>query len=234
ENQVLMPIKDHIEMGIENLTDLEQKLGRIAYYPALFSNAFGSDEITSDRIASAMAQFIRSIVSYNTKYDRGQADAFSNFTDLERRGFTIFTQAECDGCHGTQNFGGIEAANIGLEMNYADKGIGDLLGSDQFNGSFKVPSLRNVALTAPYMHDGRFATLEEVIQHYSEAIVAHPNLDFRLTTQSGNGWSDIRPSNSPILHFEFTPLEVEALIAFLHTLTDDVLTTDEKYSNPFR
>lgn len=232
EDQVVMPIKDHIEMGIEDLNQLESKLAKVDYYPELFKNAFGSSEITAARISLAMSQFIRSIVSYDSKYDKGVASNFTNFTSQERLGFEVFKSAECDNCHSSQNFGGIESANIGLEMTYADKGRGAIENREDLNGVFKVPSLRNIELTAPYMHDGRFQTLEQVVDHYSEAIVNHRNLDLRLTAQ-GNSWNDTRPSTSNIMHFEFTEEESHALVAFLKTLTDENMMKDEKYADPF-
>ncbi len=237
EDQVVMPIKDHIEMGIENLSDLEVKLRTIDYYPELFENAFGSPEITSTKISKSMSQFIRSIVSQDAKFDEGVNSNFSNFSDLEIEGMDVFERADCNSCHSSANFGGTIAANIGLDLDYQDKGIG-LLTSVESNGVFKVPSLRNIELTGPYMHDGRFETLEEVIEHYSMKIVEHQNLDFRLRNGGGNSWDSepgggTGPFMSP-LHFEFTQHEKDALLAFLKTLTDKTLINDEKYSSPFK
>ncbi len=219
EEQVLMPIKDHLEMGMESLEDLEAKLKLVDYYPALFEKAFGSPEITSDRISKSMAQFIRSMSSFNSKFDKGQANDFSNFTPLELAGKDLFFSwgSSCSSCHGGDAFTSGENANIGLDLVYSDNGVGALSGNDRDNGMFKIPSLRNIALTAPYMHDGRYQTLEEVIEHYSSNVQSHPNLDWRLN-QSMN----------------FTDSEKQALLAFLHTLTDEEYISDPKFSNPFK
>ncbi len=114
-------------------------------------------------------------------------------------------------------------ANIGLNDDYADDGLSKTTGFSGDAGKFKIPSLRNVALTAPYMHDGRFATLDEVMEHYSEEIATHPNLDFRLRDAKGQA----RIMN-------ITESEKQAIIAFLNTLTDFEAITDPKFSNPFK
>ena len=136
--------------------------------------------------------------------------------------------ATCQYCHFTPQFVGPEARNNGLEMDYADKGKMEVTGNPAHNALFKAPSLRNIALTAPYMHDGRFATLREVVDHYSDNVVQHPSLHFRLTTV------DDGPPGGPPMRLRLNNTEKEALIAFLHTLTDRSLATEEKYSNPFK
>ncbi len=218
EDQVLMPIQDNVEMGM-SLPDLERKLAATSYYPALFADAFGTPEVTSERISFALAQFVRSMISFNSKYDAGLVanPPFSNFTQQERAGRQLFNgnQARCSDCHETDAFIADRPRNIGLDPNNnTDTGAGD--------GRFKVTSLRNVALTAPYMHDGRFGTLEEVIDHYSDGVQNNPELDEILRGRNGR---PLRP--------DFNPQETQALIAFLNTLTDDSLTNDERFSNPF-
>ena len=116
--------------------------------------------------------------------------------------------------------------NDGLDMQYLDPGLGGLTMNAADNGKFKVPSLRNVMLTAPYMHDGRFATIEEVIGHYSDGVQAHPNLDMRLTLEGVTGGTPA--------HQGFSPDQVVALKAFLATLTDEAMINDPKYSDPFQ
>jgi cytochrome c peroxidase len=111
--------------------------------------------------------------------------------------------------------------NIGLDLNYADNGVGALNGNAADNGKFKIPNLRNVALTAPYMHDGRFATLDAVLEHYSHNIMNHPNLDSRL--KDGNQAKQMNISDN----------DKTAIIAFLNTLTDYTMITDPKFSSPF-
>lgn len=236
EDLIKQPILNHIEMGMEDLDELEEKLGLISYYPDLFEKAFGSAEITDEKIASAMSQFLNSIISSNSKSDQATAGA-SNLTDSEKHGEQLFFGiARCYLCHSGpdfraafQGFGqpsSIENwANIGLDTTYTDKGIGSGNSDIQLNGVFKVPSLRNVALTAPYMHDGRFVTLAEVIDHYNEGIKSHPSLDQRLWIGSS--------SNSSPIRLGLTDDDQTALIEYLNTLTDNDLISNPKFSNPF-
>ncbi len=234
----LQPVQNHIEMGMENLDRLVEKLDNTDYYRPLFKKAFGSEEITPKNISSAMSQFVASITSNRAKFDQGQSKNFSNFTDLEKLGKDIFhsDRAQCSSCHGGNNFSALDgpfdayggggtfgtnnndlrgATNIGLDLVYKDNGLG--------NGKFKIPGLRNVALTGPYMHDGRFNTLEEVINHYSNGVKPHKHLDVKFTDGKGN-----------VKHINFTTIEKKALIAFLNTLTDTEMTTNPKWSNPFK
>lgn len=242
EEQALMPIQDHTEMGME-LGPLEEKLRQLDYYPILFEKAFGSSEVTSNNIAHALSQFMRSIISVNSKFDKGFEAAgfpedeeempdFPNYTPQENIGMDIFYRgrngATCLYCHGTPQHVNDEAKNNGLSLNYTDKGKGEITGNSSHNGLFKVPSLRNIAKTGPYMHDGRFETLMEVVNHYSDNVQDHPNLNFRLKD------SDDPSPNSNVLRLNLTQAEKEALIAFLHTLTDEEVLTNEKYSDPFK
>ncbi|MBK8563167.1 MAG: c-type cytochrome [Saprospiraceae bacterium] len=235
ESMVLKPIKNHIEMGVEDLDKLVVKLAATDYYADLFKAAYGDEKVTSERIADAMSQFLRSMVSANAKVDEGQFQP--QLSAVEQEGMNLFFgQALCSSCHGGRNLNeafiglrdtipsfyndGRPRANIGLDMEYADQGLGAISpGSD---GIFKVPSLRNVALTGPYMHDGRFATLMDVVNHYNSNIQKHPNLDQRLRDWEGNPW-----------RLNLNDQQKQALVAFLNTLTDNSLVTDEKFSNPF-
>ena len=255
EEQVLMPVKNHVEMGLENMNNLEIKLRKLDYYAPLFENAFGTSEITRERIAMALSQFLRSMVSYRSKYDAGMAMNFENFSALERMGKDLFFSWDmpCQSCHSGNNLNGwgTSAANIGLDDNYADNGMGDLLSNQDaaYDGLFKVPSLRNVAVTAPYMHDGRFNTLEEVIEHYNTGVKKHRNLDYRLTEGGGviffegDGGGPPNPfdpiqgggefgSGEP-RKLNLTELQKRSLVAFMQTLTDYELMRDPKFSNPF-
>lgn len=236
EEQALMPIQDHIEMGM-SLDILVPKLQQEAYYKILFERAFGDEEVSSNRIALALSQFVRSMVSFQAKYDIGRSMLpgppnpnanFPNFSEIENLGRQIFldpTQGGCAGCHRTDLFIGEEALNNGLDLVYEDNGLGDISGAVTDNGKFKVPSLRNVALTGPYMHDGRFQTLEEVIEHYDNGVEAHPNLDNRLRVRGMMN----RPKR-----LNLNQEEKEALVAFLNTLTDFNFINDEKFSDPFK
>lgn len=226
EDQVLQPIQNAVEMGM-TLEALTNRLAAEPFYTNLFTAAFGSPQVTSHRISLALAQFVRSIVSTRSKFDQGVASNFSNFTAQENLGRQIFNgqvgNATCTACHGTDNFvPGPNINNNGLENPYVDKGLGRVTGRPQDEGLFKVPSLRNIALTAPYMHDGRFATLEEVVEFYNSGVVNHPNLSPPLRL----------PGGQP-LRLNLTAAQKAALVAFLRTLTDPNLATDAKYSDPF-
>lgn len=236
EEQVLMPFQDAVEMGM-TLDEVVNTVESQTYYPELFEKAFGSTEVTSERISLALAQFVRSIVSYSSKYDAGRANAaapganFSNFTAEENLGKNLFFATipngggACFGCHTTEAF---ISANPGPQNNgldassTTDLGAGSVFTNPIFVGRFKTSTLRNIELTAPYMHDGRFATLEEVVEHYNSGIQNHPTLSPALTDAN----------NNPI-RLNFTPEEKAALVAFLKTLTDNTLASEEKWSDPF-
>lgn len=227
EVQVLQPIQNAVEMGM-TLTELETRLAAEPYYTDLFQQTFGSPFITSDRIARALAQFVRSIISSQTKYDLGVANNFANFTAQENQGRQIFNGAgNCNACHGSDNFvpGGGPLNNNGLEFPLVDLGRGGVTGLTQDMGLFKVPSLRNIALTAPYMHDGRFATLEQVVEFYNSGVVDNPNLSPPLRNPP--------PGPGAPRRLNLTVAQKAALVAFLKTLTDPSIATDEKFSDPF-
>lgn len=226
EDQVLQPIQNSTEMGL-TLAQITERVSEQSYYNQLFINAFGDNTITTDRISKALAQFVRSIESYQSKYDVGRAQVnrpnldFPNFTTEENLGKQLFFAPPanggggCAGCHNSEAFAGIGAQNNGLDLNTtADQGAG--------GGRFKSPSIRNVEMTAPYMHDGRFSTLEQVVEHYNSGVQAHPNLANRLRDPNGN----------PI-RLNFTATQKAALVAFLKTLTDNTLATEVRWSNPF-
>lgn len=225
-NLVKEPVTNHIEMGMEDMESLVEKLNNISYYPELFEKAYGSSHIDEDRFANALTEFIASISSTNSTFDRAIESDFEEFSSLQKLGMAIFfsDKAKCGTCHSGANFSAADGslgeyansagtANIGLAINYDDNG--------RQEGQFKIPSLRNIALTAPYMHDGRFESLRDVLKHYNENIQAHENLDDKLI-QGG----------SPI-KIQLNSLELDALEAFLHTLTDHEMTTNPIYSNPF-
>ncbi len=243
EAQVLMPIQDKIEMGMD-LNELEAKLQKLPYYPPLFAAAFGSPDITSDRIAKAVAQFLRSMVALNSKFDRAAANAngnysapFADFTEQENLGKSLFIDGPsgvaefgCATCHLPPTFGMPKAFNNGLDLNYKDQGLGALgrAANDPFtpsnDGKFKAPSLRNIALTPPHMHDGRFKTLEQVVEHYSDGVQPHENLGLAF---------DEPDDGRATLGLRLTAEQKAALVAFLKTLTDEQFISDPKFSNPF-
>ncbi len=230
EKQVLMPIQSKAEMG-QDLTTLVALLGKDERYAELFRKAFGDSQITPDRIARALAQFVRSLVSCNSKYDAGLLkasslrDDFPNFTAQENRGKTLFLR-NCAVCHlppGQQAiFYPPGPRNNGLDADgrVADLGVGDVTFNRFQAGEFKSPELRNVEFTAPYVHDGRFATLEDVVEFYSSGVKAHPNLHPAL--------------RGPRQRLRLDAEEKAALVAFLKTLSDHKFITDPRFSDPFR
>lgn len=242
EQQVVMPILDHIEMGIESEDELVSKLNKIDYYPSLFNDAFESEEISGDKIAKALAQFLRSIVSYQSKWDMGMQNDFADFTPRELRGKELFFEKlHCGSCHNGNRFSGWGIANIGLDMEYDDNGVGEWDGGFSL-GAFSIPSLRNITHTGPYMHDGRFETLEQVIQHYMTGVQEHEMLDFRLRFGSWNFPSvdDTFIANDPNFTEPGDPIklklshnDIQDIIAFMGTLTDEAILSDERFSDPF-
>ena len=237
EEQVLQPFQDPVEMGM-TLNEVVASVSSKGYYPILFENAFGTDEINADRISKAIAQFVRSIVSVNSKYDlaraevRTQIDPFPQFTGSENNGKRIFFLpveqggAGCAGCHSTEAFINPDngTTNNGLDLESTDdKGVFETFNQPVFMGTFKVPSLKNIELTAPYMHDGRFATLEEVVEHYNSGVKNHPNLAGALRN---NATGEPKRLN-------LTEQQKTDLVNFLKTLTDNEISQDIKFSDPF-
>ncbi|MEM6326384.1 MAG: cytochrome c peroxidase [Bacteroidota bacterium] len=220
EELALVPIQDPIEMGM-TLEGLTARLEATPFYSDLFADAFGTAEITPDRVSRALAQFIRSIVSTNSRYDAARLEPgttlgrpLAGLTEQENQGLQVFFGRGCTSCHVGDLFVGTGFTNNGLDSTLTDPGA--------FIGRFKTVSLRNIGLTAPYMHDGRFATLEDVVNHYSSGVQHSPGLDMRLLGRDGG----------PI-RMNFSDEEKAALVAFLHTLTDTTLATDPRWSNPF-
>ena len=235
EEQVLMPFQDAVEMGM-TLPQVVSAVQARSFYPVLFENAFGTDEIGSERIALALAQYVRSIVSTRSRYDIGRqqvalpTDNFPNFTASENNGKLLFFRpipagGGCVGCHSTEAFINPDngPTNNGLDLTSTDDlGVFEAIPNPNFLGAFKVPSLKSVELSPPYMHDGRFATLEEVVEHYNSGIQAHPNLGAALKD----------PNGDPV-QLNLTTQEKADLVAFLKTLTDDDLANDVRFSDPF-
>lgn len=221
EEQALIPIEDSLEMD-SDWGIVEDRLQNHYQYPALFAKAFGTKEINRYLVAKALAQFERSLVSYNSKYDqvmRGE----QQFTPSEQRGFEMFFDAseklpftECGHCHLDPLFTNLDFFNNGLEESYdlqnvKDKGRGAITKRIYDNGKFKTPSLRNIELTAPYMHDGRFETLEEVIDHYSAG---------------GKYGENVNPN---VRKLQLSAADKRDLIAFLRTLTDTTYLIQKPY-----
>jgi cytochrome c peroxidase len=228
---VLMPIENSEELG-NSLELLEEKLAATDFYPALFEAAFGTPQVTRERISRALAQFVQALISYGAKVDlalnpmtNDPWDPPSVLNPQELRGFEIFTggTTNCSLCHEVHAQTNVWQANNGLDVVPADPGVQNPgLQRDGTTGIFKAASLRNIALTAPYMHDGRFNTLREVIDHYDHDIKDSPNLDGIL-----------RDVNFQPRRMNFTEEDKEALEAFLRTFTDDEFLNDPKFSDPF-
>ena len=234
EDQVLQPIQNATEMGM-TLDALTAKLTTTDFYPALFRAAFSSESVTSDRISRALAQFVRSMSSYRSKYDQALAVGPNGvarvLTAQEQEGLALFgggpnpngppgngngpgRGAGCVRCHETTAHALDQPHNTGLDATITDVGAG--------NGRFKAPSLRNAALRGTYMHDGRFASLAEVVEFYNAGIRDNPNLDRILRG----------PGGAP-QRLNLTLAEKAALVAFLETLTDQALIADVRLSDPF-
>jgi len=219
--QVLQPIQNPIELH-QTLTNLCDKLHVAvkAHYDGLFIAAFGSPEITAEKISLALENYLFTLTSYNAKFDRVLRGE-EKFTPAEQRGFELFSTeydprrgqfgADCFHCHGGSLFQSQSFANNGLDGAFKDIGREKITGRIWDRGKFAVPSLRNVALTAPYMHDGRFLTLEEVVEHYSTGVIRSATLDPNLAKHPDGG-------------VPLSGVDKEALVAFLHTLTDTHFT----------
>jgi cytochrome c peroxidase len=181
EHQVFVPVSDPIEMK-SNWTQLEQELQAHQEYPKLFEAAFGTSKIDSTLVSKAIAQFERTLISSNSKFDKHLLGE-TTLTPQELNGFNVFmdeTKGDCFHCHGSDK-NPLWTDNIfhnnGLDDAFTDLGLGAVTGDPANNGQFKSPSLRNLAFTAPYMHDGRFATLDEVINHYSQGLKNSTTID---------------------------------------------------------
>jgi cytochrome c peroxidase len=232
EAQASQPLHTLVEMGwgsnVGGIQALIRKMAETAYYPELFSWVFGDSTITEPRIQQALAQFVRAMVSHNSLWDAGYARVFSakapdraldvdlaNFSAEENRGRHLFMTdvgkggAGCAACHRPPTF----ALAADARSNGLDAGETRL---------FKAPSLRSVGLTGPYMHDGRFATLAEVVDFYASGVQDGPALDPRL--RQGDGPRRLALDTA----------DRAALVAFLKTLDDPVLTTDPRFGDPFR
>lgn len=230
EDQALIPIEDHLEMD-NTWEKVEQALREHAEYPQGFRAAFGIEqrsELNRELVVKAIAQFERTLISYQSRYDDIVWERNGFPTDSEQRGLELFFLEDnqslehpgCSHCHFNPHFTDHSFKNNGLDDvasldDFPDRGRGEVTNNLYDNGKFRVPSLRNVALTAPYMHDGRFATLEEVLDHYRSG---------------GHGVINEDPNIRP---FDLSERDKQDLIAFLHMLTDTTFTQKEAFSNPF-
>lgn len=230
--QVLMPIQAHDEMNM-NLYTLVKKLSRTPRYQEQFKKAFNITEIEPQYIAKGLEQFVVTMISFNAPIDKlwGRTDTLNVISASALRGLNLFMRptqiggADCFHCHSNIPFFGINSANgsmsnNGLDLVPTDKGYGNITGLSTDIGKFKIPSLRNIAVTAPYMHDGRFTTLEEVLDFYSDNIQLNsPNLDINIASHAKQ--------------LSLSPQQKTDIIEFLKTLTDTTYLNNPALKNPF-
>ena len=210
ELQPVAPMSNPVEMG-GSLALAVDKLRQDARYPGLFARAFGSPGIDSQRLLRALAQFTGTLVSADSRYDR-YVQGRETFTPQERAGLDLFRQ-HCASCHREPLFSDFSYRNNGLDAAPRDAGRAVISGRVEDQGRFRVPSLRNVALTAPYMHDGRYETLPQVLDHYAAGVQASPTLDPSLAAG-----------------VSFSASQREALPAFLDTLSDETFIHDRRFA----
>lgn len=229
-HQSLMPIQDPLEMN-ETLVNVRKKLHKDRDYRDQFTRAFGDDDITNERISFALEQFMMTLISYRSKYDlylNGEA----TLTASEERGRDLFfneynpffpsiSGADCQHCHSGLNFENDKYLNNGLDTDaeFTDLGYAEVTGFATDHAKFKVPTLRNIEKTAPYMHDGRFQTLEEVVDHYNSHIDSSSTLDVTL-------------ENTRYTGLMLDAQEKADLVAFLKTLTDQAFLSDPQFAKP--
>ena len=212
----------HPDEMAQNLKELVSELKNHPEYPNLFKAAFPSDTISSTTITRALAQFERTLISSNSRYDKYvRKEDGGNLTVPELEGLALVKQ-KCASCHATDFFTDFGYHNNGLDQTYSDKnealewGRGRISGNPADIGKYKTPTLRNIALTAPYMHDGRFKTLAEVLEHYNSGVKNSATLDPLLQKNNRLG-------------IALTAAEKEKIILFLNTLTDREFTTDPDF-----
>lgn len=202
------------EMG-ENMNNVIGKITKDEKYRQLFTAAYGNSNISGDQVLTALKHFLLSMVSANSKYDK-MLKGEASFTSLEKSGYEVF-KVKCASCHAEPMFTDYSYRNIGLPLNpsVADYGRYSVTGKRGDSLKFMVPSLRNVALSSYYMHDGRFPSLPKTIEHYRTGIEKNTTLDPSL----GNG-------------IMLTTTDVANLVSFLKTLTDSSYTTDKRFAKP--
>jgi cytochrome c peroxidase len=222
EDQALGPVTNPIEMH-NTWQNAVNSLQNHPDYPQLFNGAFETTIIDSLLVVKAIAQFERTLISGNAKFDKYLRGEVS-LTPAEANGFNIFmdeARGDCFHCHGSANqplWTDNDFHNNGLDATFTDNGLGDVTGDPNDNGKFKTPSLRNLAFTAPYMHDGRFNTLDEVINHYSEGLVDSPTIDPLMKKVDEGG-------------VHLTPQDKSDLKAFLLSLSDPSFINNPDFQN---
>lgn len=222
ESQIFEPVTNPIEMA-NTWPAVENTLQNTANYPELFEEAFGTQIIDSTLVTKALAQFIRTMVSANSKFDRAQL-GLAELTPQEQNGLNVFldeSRGDCFHCHGLpENPLWTDNAfhNNGLDSEFDDLGRGNVTGDPREFGLFRSPTLRNLKFTAPYMHDGRFETLDEVINHYSEGLVFSATIDPLMKAINEGG-------------VQLTESDKADLKAFLLSLSDDEFVNNPDFRN---
>ena len=223
ELQALEPVTQANELGNISWEDVEEKLQNHPEYPNLFNRAFGTATITKELVVKAIAQFERTLISGNSKFDQFTLGQVS-LTPQEQNGLDVFmdeTRGDCFHCHGNPNnplWTDNKFHNNGLDATFSDLGLGGVTGDSNDDGKFKSPSLRNLQYTAPYMHDGRFASLDEVIDHYSEGLVNSPTIDPLMKKVDQGG-------------VQLSAQDKADLKAFLLTLSDPEFVNNPAFQN---
>lgn len=212
----LNAIESHFEMD-ETLANVVRKLNSSEHYPEMFQKAFGIDTITAPYMLHALSQFLVMMVSASSRYDQYVTGDKQALTAMERAGMEVF-RARCSGCHSGELFSDFSYRNNGLSGEFPDPGRKGITESPADIGKFRVPSLRNIAKTAPYMHNAQFASLEEVLDHYESGVIDSETLDPQLRHNEQTG-------------IPLTEAEKIKIIAFLKTLTDQEFITDPKFQN---
>jgi len=210
-------IQSDVEMD-ESLANVVAKLNKHPEYPVLFRNAFGVDSVSSPHLLHALSQFIVLMVSAGSRYDEFVQNKGAGLSDEEMEGMALF-ESKCGVCHAGSLFSDFSYRNNGISEQFADPGRARITETEEDRGKFRVPTLRNIALTAPYMHNARFKTLEEVLEHYSSMVKDSPGLDPLLRQGDRLGIS-------------ISEQEKKKIIAFLHTLTDRKFVADPRFQNP--
>lgn len=214
--QPIVPITNPVEMD-ETIPDVLQKLRNHPEYPKLFKRAFGTEEINTERLMKALSQFMVMLVSADSKYDRVVRKTGEQFTPEEQSGYVLFQQ-HCSSCHQEPLFTDESFRNNGIGIGYnGDEGRATVTLNESDKYKFKVPGLRNLSYTSPYMHDGRFLTLEAVLEHYTKRVKDVQNLDPLLKRDS-------------VLGISLTTAEQTDIIAFLKTLNDPQFISNKKFA----
>ncbi len=229
EAQVFHPVRDHKEMNL-NWTEVSKKVRRNKFYQKKFAAIYGKKIIDSSLISNVIAQFERTLISYNSKYDK-VINKKAKFTLDELEGLELMndmTKGNCLHCH-TTDANGLgttgDFSNNGLDevsdkLKFKDPGLGSITKNTNDYGKFKIPSLRNLLFTAPYMHDGRFNTLEEVLDFYSEGLKISPTVDSKMEFVHKGG-------------SKLTSYEKKKIVLFLNTLSDSAFISAKEFSDPF-